>query len=111
VTERIKLVQGDALPNVRLTLSDALSASAIDLSDPDTVVRVYFRAQGDAQVLATITCEKLAGGATGEVRFNFAAGVLNIEPGAYEAEIEIDFGGLTHTVYEPLKFSVRAQFA
>jgi len=111
MAERIKLVQGDALPNVRLALTDAVSAAAIDLSDPDTVVRVHFRAQGADHVLATITCEKLAGGAAGEVRFNFASGVLNVEPGAYEAEIEIDFGGLTHTVYEPLRFSVRAQFA
>ena len=111
MAERIKLVQGDDLPNVRLALSDAVSATPIDLSDPDTVVRVHFRAQGEEQVLATIVCAKVAGGSAGEVQFNFAPNLLDVEPGAYEAEIEIDFGGLTHTVYDPLKFSVRAQFA
>lgn len=111
MAERIKLVQGDALPSVHLALTDATSGQAIDLSDPDTVVRLYFRAQGEEEVLATIACAKVAGGSEGQVHFNFAPDLLDVEPGAYEAEIEIDFGGLTHTVYEPLKFSVRAQFA
>lgn len=111
MAERIKLVQGDNLPYVRLTLTNPADGTAINLSDPSIVVRVYFRAAGSATVLATITCEKVSGGSTGQVRFNFPNGVLDVEPGPYEGEVEIDFDGQTQTVYEVLKFNVRSQFA
>lgn len=110
MAERIKLVQGDSLPYVRLTLTSS-TGGVIDLSDPSTAVKVYFRAAGNSTVLATITCEKVDGGATGQVRFNFANGVLNVEPGPYEGEVEIDFDGQSQTVYDVLKFNVRSQFA
>ena len=111
MAEKIKLVQGDNLPFVKLTLTDPLTGAAINLSDSSVVVRVYFRAANTTTVLNTIVCEKLSSGTTGEVRFNFASGVLNVEPGQYEGEVEIDFGGQKQTVYEVLKFSVRSQFA
>lgn len=111
MAERIKLVQGDNLPYIRLTLTNPADGTAINLSDSSIVVRVYFRAAGSATVLATITCEKVSGGATGQVRFNFPDGVLDVEPGPYEGEVEIDFDGQTQTVYEVLKFNVRSQFA
>jgi hypothetical protein len=111
MAERIKLVQGDTLPNIRLTLTDPTTGSAINVSDPGVVVRVYFRAAGSATVLSTITCEKVDGGATGVVRFNFQNGVLDVEPGPYEGEVEIDFDGQIQTVYDVLKFNVRSQFA
>ena len=111
MSEKIKLVQGDNLPYIRLTLTDPLSGLPINLSDPGIVVRVYFRATGSVTVLSTIVCEKINGGSTGQVRFNFGAGVLDVEPGPYEGEVEVDFEGQTQTVYEVLKFNVRSQFA
>ena len=111
MAEKIKLVQGDSLPYITLTLTNTDTGSAIDLSDPGTVVRVYFRAAGSATVLSTLVCTKISGGSTGQVRFNFASGALDVEPGAYEGEVEIDFGGSKQTVYEILKFAVRSQFA
>lgn len=107
----IKLVQGDELPYVKLTLTDSSTGNAINLSDSGVTVRVYFRAAGDTTVLSTITCEKVDGGANGQVRFNFSNGVLDVEPGLYEGEVEIDFDGQFQTVYQVLKFNVRSQFA
>jgi hypothetical protein len=72
---------------------------------------VYFRTAGSTSILSTITCEKVDGGTTGVVRFNFPNGVLDVEPGLYEGEVEIDFDGQIQTVYEVLKFNVRSQFA
>lgn len=111
MAEKIKLVQGDNLPYIRLSLSEPSSGAPINLSDPGVVVRVYFRAAGSDTVLSTIVCEKVDGGSTGQVRFNFGAGVLDVEPGPYEGEVEVDFDGQTQTVYEVLKFNVRSQFA
>jgi hypothetical protein len=110
MSEKIKLVQGDNLPYIRLTLTDPNTGSSIDLSDPDVIVRVYFRATGSDTVLSTILCEKVSGGTAGVVRFNFPNGVLDVDPGAYEGEVEIDFEGQKQTVFEVLKFSIRSQF-
>lgn len=111
MAEKIKLVQGDNLPYIRLTLTDPLTGAAINVSDADAVVRVYFRAAGSTTILNTLTCDKVDGGSTGVVRFNFPDGVLDVEPGLYEGEVEIDFDGQVQTVYEVLKFNVRSQFA
>ena len=108
---RIKLVQGDNLPYIKLTLTDSVTGSVINLSDPEVIVRVRFRAAGADEVLNTIVCEKVNTGTTGQVRLNFPDGVLDVEPGPYEGEIEIDFDGQYQTVYDVLKFNVRSQFA
>jgi hypothetical protein len=111
MAEKIKLVQGDSLPFIKLTLTDPATGIAINLTDDEVVVRVYFRAAGSETILSTIPCQKVNGGTGGQVRFNFADGVLDVEPGPYEGEVEVDFGGQTQTVYEVLKFNVRSQFA
>lgn len=111
MTDKIKLVQGDNLPYIKLTLTDPLTGAAINLSASTVVVRVYFRAAGSTTLLNTIVCEKISGGSTGQVRFNFPSGVLNVEPGLYEGEVEIDFEGQKQTVYDVLKFNIRSQFA
>ena len=111
MAEKIKLVQGDNLPFIRLTLTDPATGAVINLSDAGVSARVYFRAANTTTVLHTIQCEKVDGGATGQVRFNFPNGVLDVEPGLYEGEVEIDFDGQIQTVYEVLKFNVRPQFA
>lgn len=107
MAERIRLVQGDNRPYIRLTLRQA-DGAAMNLTDATVVV--YFRRAGEASILATLPCTRVGGGATGEVTFNFPGNTLNVEPGAYEGEIEVDFAGEKQTVYEVLKFSVRAQF-
>lgn len=110
MNDKIKLVSGDNRPYVRITLTDK-DGSPVNLSDSTTTVVVYFRAAGSETVLQTFTCSKVGTGESGVVTFNFPAGALDVDPGPYEGEVEISFGGEKQTVYQPLKFIVREQFA
>ena len=107
----IKLVQGDNLPYVDVTIIDRENGDApVDISAASSVV-VYLRAAGSETVLATLTCSLPNGGADGLIRFNFPGSTLDVDPGPYHGEIECDFSGLKQTVYEVIYFNVRAQFA
>jgi hypothetical protein len=107
----IKLVKDDNRPYIRLTLTDGVDGTAINLADGGTSVVVYFRAAGASTTLATLTCTKPGGGADGVVQFNFPSTTLNVPEGNYEGEVEISFvGGDKQTVYDLLKFKVRNDF-
>lgn len=108
MSERIKLVQGDNLPVIRLTLKNA-DGSPLDVSG--ATVRVHFRASESDTVLSTLICTAPNGGGDGVVQFNFSGNTLQVDSGLYEGEVEVDFGGLKQTVYDVLKFNVRQQFA
>lgn len=107
----IKLVQGDQRPFVRLSLTNA-DGTPLDVSAAAAVV-VYFRKAGVGNpILATLACTKPNGGADGVVQFNFPGTTLSVDPGQYEGEVEVTFADATkQTVYDILKFTVRAQFA
>lgn len=107
MSDKIKLVQGDNRPYIKLTLKDA---DGVPMNLSATTVRVYFRAVGTTTVLATIPCTLIGSGATGQVQFNFPGSTLDVPPGAYEGEVEVDFGGEIQTVYDVLRFQVRQQF-
>lgn len=107
MSQRIRLVSGDNRPYVKLTLKDA-DGTPMNLTA--ATVRVYFRAAGTTNILSTIPCTLIGSGSTGEAQFNFPGTTLDVPAGAYEGEIEIDFGGEIQTVYDILKFQVREQF-
>ena len=109
-TDTIKLVQGDTKPTIQLTLTDEVTGNPYDLSDANTTVRVYFRARGTTTLLSTIACTK-TDAVNGVVTFDFSNNVLDVDPGLYEGEIEVDLNGAKHTVYQVLKFRVREDFA
>ncbi len=106
----IKLVQGDNLPEVTLTLINLETDAPLDLSAPTTTVVVKLRALGGTTVLSTLTCVKTNGGLDGVVMFFFPANTLDIPAGQYQGEIEISFNGQFLTVYDLLQFSLRAEF-
>jgi hypothetical protein len=106
----IKLVQGDNLPEVTLTLINLETDLPLDLSAATTTVVVKLRALGGTTVLSTLTCVKTNGGADGVVMFFFPASTLDIPAGQYQGEIEISFNGQFLTVYDLLQFSLRAEF-
>lgn len=110
MSTNIRLVQGDNLPEVTLTLTDAQTGSAIDLSAVTTTVVVKLRAQSGTTVLSTLECTKPNGGADGVVMFFFPGTTLDIAPGQYQGEIEISFNGQILTVYDLLQFTLRAEF-
>lgn len=109
MAEKIKLVQGDNRPYIRLTLTNS-DSTPMDLSDPGTTVVVHFRQTGAAQILSTLVCTKQGSGTDGKCYFNFPGTTLDVEPGLYEGEIEVTIDGEKQTVYDTLKFNVRAQF-
>lgn len=110
MSTNIRLVQGDNLPEVTLTLTDAQTGNAIDLSASTTTVVVKLRAQAGTTVLSTLACTKPNGGADGVVMFFFPGTTLDIAPGQYQGEIEISFNGQILTVYDLLQFTLRAEF-
>jgi len=110
MSTNIRLVQGDNLPEVTLTLTDAQTGNAIDLSASTTTVVVKLRAQNGTTVLSTLECTKPNGGADGVVMFFFPGTTLDIAPGQYQGEIEISFNGQILTVYDLLQFTLRAEF-
>jgi len=109
-TDVIRLVKGDEKPLIVLTLTDDITNTPIDLSLSTTTVSVKFRKAGTTTLLSTISCTKLSGGTTGQVQFGFSGGVLDVDAGAYEGEVVVNYDGSVQTVYETLRFTVRANF-
>jgi hypothetical protein len=109
-TDVIRLVKGDEKPLIVLTLTDDITGTPIDLSLSTTEVSVKFRKAGTTTLLSTISCTKLSGGTTGQVQFGFTGGVLDVDAGSYEGEVTVDYDGNVQTVYETLRFTVRANF-
>jgi hypothetical protein len=110
-TDVIRLVSGDERPVIILTLTDDTTGSPIDLSAVSTEVRVRFRKAGTTDTPSDIGCTKVSSGSTGKVQFDFSSGVLtDLAPGMYEGEVQINFNGQIQTVFETLRFTVRANF-
>lgn len=109
MTQAIKLVRGDTGPQLKVTLTDETTEEAIDLTD--AVVVMHFREVDTTTVLDTLTGE-LLDAVAGEVVFDWAADTLDVPEGAYEGEIEVTFPSeLTQSVFTPISFYVREQFA
>ena len=106
----IRLVKGDELPNIIITLTDDVANTALNVSAGTTTVKVKFKAVGGTSTLSTITCTNLTDGSDGKVQFNFANNVLDVDPGEYEGEVVVDFNGSIQTVYDVLRFRVRSNF-
>lgn len=126
MSEKIKLVQGDSRPQLVLSLQDSNTGAGIDISTATT--RLKFRALGQTTILATLTAVPIPGyvnadgtidftgpyatsGAGGRAVVNWTSNALSSDAGDYEGEIEITFAdGTVQTVYDMLKFKLRAQF-
>ena len=63
----IKLVQGDNLPYIKMTLTNP-DGTAVDVSS--ATVTVKFRAVNTTTVLSTIPCYNVGDGTDGVVKFN-----------------------------------------
>jgi hypothetical protein len=102
----IQAVAGDGRPVLTLTLTKG-DGSAIDLSAGTTSVSVKFRKQDAAAVLTTVAASKVGSGSTGQATFAFPGDTVTFTAGIYDAEVEISFNGIKHTVWDRLKFHVR----
>jgi hypothetical protein len=121
--DTIYVVQGDTLPEVRITLRDSNTAADGQTLDPDddttwapidlsdATVRIKMRALGEETISSTILAARQVPYTEGKVFFQFTDGALDVDEGVYEAEIEITYtSGSVQTVYDLLRFNVRAQF-
>ena len=120
-SDTLKLVAGDTLPELTLTLRDSNAAAAgqtLDTNNSATwapidvsgaTVRLRLRELGSTTVKSTLTCS-ITDASAGKVATDFPAGTLVAE-GTFEGEIEITFasGGI-QTVYDLLKLQVRSDF-
>jgi hypothetical protein len=120
-SDTLKLVAGDTLPELTLTLRDSNAAASGQTLDPNNSatwapinvtgasVRLRLRELGSTTVKNTLLCT-VTDGAGGKVATDFPAGTLNAS-GTFEGEIEITFpsGGI-QTVYDLIKLQVRGDF-
>lgn len=111
MTDRIKLVQGDTGPQIRLNLTDTETGLPTNLTGAS--VKLHFRAQDTETVLfsrsAFINPDEAA---TGRCYIEWAVGDLNVDEGNYEGEVEVvNATGVRETIYQILKFKVRKDFA
>lgn len=97
--ERIYLVSNDNLPTITLTLDKEIPSA--------TSASAHLRKVGQTTVV-TIPC--VLDIPNKKISFEFPDGALPTA-GDYEAEIEISFAGKKQTLYRPLSFRVRQQFA
>lgn len=104
----IKLVHGDTRPQIQVTLTDNTTGAPITISG--ATPRLKFRAAGSTTLLTTLV-GTVTDGANGVAVFAWTTGSLNVDAGSYEGEIEITFAdGTIQTVYDVLKFKLRADF-
>ena len=104
----IKLVRDDTGPQLRLTLTDSLTGSAVDLTG--ATVTLHLRAVDTTTVLvsrnATITAPL-----TGVAVIVWQATDLNLVAGEYEGEVEtLLASGLRETIFDLLQFTIREDF-
>lgn len=108
MAEKIKLVQGDTKPQIKITITDETTGDAVDITD--STPRLKFRASNTSTVLTTMV-GTVTDGPGGVCIFVWPAGALDVEPGDYEGEVEITFEDETvQSVYDLLKFKLRQDF-
>lgn len=121
--DTIYLVSGDSKPEINFTLRDSHSAvpgKVLDPENPETwlpiditgkLVQVKFKALGQSEVLDTMTCGLVAPYEEGKCFMQWNKTTLDVPAGTYEGAIElIDANGRRQTVFDKLKFKIRADF-
>lgn len=111
MSNKIKLVQGDTGPQIKLTLTNQVTGAPIDLTS--ATVTLHFRAVGsDTVIFSRPAYINPDADTTGICYLEWETGDLDVEEGDYEGEIEVIKGdGQRETIYELLKFKVRKDFA
>lgn len=122
--DKIKLVQGDTLPALVVSVVDKDTGDPLDVSEATSLFK--FRQVGSSVVKDTITCGKLPGwknpdgdiittapydtpGKGGRLIVYWNPTSLDTI-GEFEGEVEVTFlNGKVQTIYEVIKFAVRPQ--
>jgi hypothetical protein len=110
MSDVIKLVAGDNLPNIGVQLVRAVDGKPVDLSPVGTSITVKMRQYGQTTVLVQLPGSVITDGKDGKLQFGFPGSALAVAPGLYEFEIAVSFGAALETVFETLKAQIRARF-
>ena len=104
-----KYVQGDTGPQLKVTLTTEADGTAINLTG--ATVTLHFRAAGETTVLFSRALT-ITDAANGVAVVQWQTSDLDRDAGAYEGEIEIvKSNGVRETIFDPLKFKIREDFA
>lgn len=120
----IRLVSGNTLPELNITLRDSNTAApgkTLDASDPTTwkvidltsvtTVKMNFRKIGSTTIHETLNCTPVTPLTDGVVIMQWTTSSLTGIAGEYEGEIVITYSsGKIITVRDLLKFDIRAGF-
>tara|TARA_B100000941_G_C28420428_1_gene508527 strand:- start:469 stop:843 length:375 start_codon:yes stop_codon:yes gene_type:complete len=117
----LRMVKGDTLPELTLTLKDsntAASGQVLDQENSDTfanvditggTVRIRIRQIGETAILKTVTAT-ITDASNGKVTMIFPSDTFPTA-GLYEAEVELTkSSGDIQTVVDLIKFNVREDF-
>ncbi len=106
-----KYVQGDTGPQIRVTLTNEDDNAAVDLTS--ATVTLHFREAGAESVLFSREFYINPDTANNGVAvLQWATDDLQVDAGTYEGEIEVvRSSGVRETLFEKLKFKIRADFA
>ena len=120
-SDTINLVKDDTAPVLTVTLKDsneAATGKTLDADDASTwkpidltgaSVLMYFRKVGSTTLKDTIT-GSITNASNGECTIGWNASTLDTA-GTYEGEIQVTLSsGKIQTVYDKIKFKVRADF-
>lgn len=122
--DTIRLVSGDTLPELNITLRDSNTAAPgaiLDQSDPTTwniidltnvsKVEMNFRQLNTTTIKETILCTLVTPLTGGNIIMQWTTTALDGAVGEYEGEIVITYSsGKVITVRDLLKFDIRARF-
>lgn len=107
MADRAFLVEGDAPPRIVLDLLDESTGAPMDL---DGLTGAVLRWRPAGAIGATVREIAGAPDLPGGVRFDLPSEVMS-GVGRFEAEVRLLFGARRLTLFEPLKFTIRQQFA
>ena len=121
--ETIYLVSGDSKPEINFTLRDSHTPVVGKVLDPEDsttwlpiditgkIVKVQFKALGQSEVIDTMICGMIAPYTEGKCFMQWNDNTLDVPAGTYEGAIQlVDPSGRIQTVFDKLKFKVRASF-
>tara|TARA_Y100000361_G_C11161874_1_gene348014 strand:- start:4665 stop:5036 length:372 start_codon:yes stop_codon:yes gene_type:complete len=120
-SDTINLVKDDTAPVLTVTLKDSNEAATGQTLDPDNAatwkpidltgatVQMFFRQLGSTTIKDTIT-GAITNASGGECTLGWNSSTLDTA-GTYEGEIQVTLSsGKIQTVYDKIKFKVRADF-
>jgi hypothetical protein len=106
----IRLVRNDTAPQLRFGITDSLTGAAVDLTG--ATVTLHFRKINTTDVLFSRQATIIAPASNGVAVLTWDEGDLDVVAGEYEGEVEIVLSsGLRETIFNPLQFVVREEFA